>query len=622
MRLRTKLMTASMLFTFVLVATLATVFLIEVLRERIAQTDAANRVLLHELLESTRGALQHGLPLAPTFSNEADFGASVTRALNTSDAVRGILDGLTKYSPDVQDAFLCDASDQVLIASNPALLQQSAPKRLSFGQAKEASLKSMLHLLSGDPEMLDMSLPLDRNGQPFLVAHLGLRSTFLREAYAPWLRTALLLSLLALTAALLVAAALSAAALRPIETVEQKLMLLSGQIVEPDAHSKNDTVERVSSTISRLDEQIRRSEQGRSQMAINLNSMMYALKDGVMLFTHDWRLVTASDAVCNFLPGARKPEAGTPVMEIFAPGTVLGHTLAQAIQRSTVSLEQSVELEDGREMQISLDRGTGLGAGMLLTLHDNAAEQEFGRELQVSQRLASIGRLMTGVGHEVKNPINAMVVHLELLKSKLGTSAATQSAQRHVDVLSSEMRRLDRVVQTLADFSRPIEPSLQEQPLAHVIQAVVALIADEAAERHVDLQLQAQSALADLHVRCDAELLRQAFLNIALNAMQAMPEGGTLDIALRRDRQAAEVIMRDTGLGIPADMINRIFDLYFTTKPSGSGIGLSMTYRIVQMHGGAIRVESENEVAAANRGSTFIVRLPLAKGILPIASQR
>ncbi len=608
-----------MLFTFCLVAVLSAVFLVEVLRERIAQTEAANNVLLHEFLESTRDALQHGLlEVPPSTADQADLRQSVTHALHAASALQDTLSALTRYSPDIQDAFLSDASGRVLIASNAALLQSNTPNRRNFGQAHEASLKGLWHLLFGDAEVLNMSLSLDRNGQPFLVAHLGLRSTFLREAYAPWLHTAALLSCFALVASLLVAATLSAAALRPISTIEKQLMLLSGQTADPSSTPKVDAIKRVSSTISRLDEQMRKSEQGRSQMATNLNSMLYALKDGVMLFNDDWLLVTASDAVCNFLPRAEKPEPGTHISAIFETDSTLGQTLARAIQGPAAPLERSIEVEHGRILQISLARGAGHGEGSLLTLHDDAAEQEFGRELQVSQRLASIGRLMTGVGHEVKNPINAMVLHLELLKGKLGVSAATQAAQRHVDVLSSEMHRLDRVVQTLADFSRPIEPSLQEQSLLAVVQAVVALIAEEAEERRIELYLKTSNT--DPIVRCDGELLRQAFLNIALNAMQAMPDGGTLNIEVRRDRQAAEVIMRDSGPGIPPDTIDRIFDLYFTTKATGSGIGLSMTYRIVQMHGGAIRVESESAVGALNRGSIFTVRLPLVKGALPIAS--
>ena len=137
---------------------------------------------------------------------------------------------------------------------------------------------------------------------------------------------------------------------------------------------------------------------------------------------------------------------------------------------------QGVTLEDGRQVQISLDRiddglGGGGNMGTLLTLRDMESVAQLGQELEVARRLAAIGKLTAGVGHEVKNPINAMVVHLELLRGKLagGGTEAFGGAQRHVDILAGEMQRLDRVVQTLADFSRPMELHLREHDLRQVV---------------------------------------------------------------------------------------------------------------------------------------------------------
>jgi signal transduction histidine kinase len=113
-------------------------------------------------------------------------------------------------------------------------------------------------------------------------------------------------------------------------------------------------------------------------------------------------------------------------------------------------------------------------------------------------------------------------------------------------------------------------------------------------------------------VRVDAELVQQALLNLLLNGMQAMPEGGQLSISTHRDHQFAVVEVADEGEGIPEQLLPRIFELYFTTKPRGSGIGLAMTYRILQMHGGAMDVRSNADPAAADRGTTFTLRLPLA----------
>jgi signal transduction histidine kinase len=252
--------------------------------------------------------------------------------------------------------------------------------------------------------------------------------------------------------------------------------------------------------------------------------------------------------------------------------------------------------------------------GTLVTLRDTESAMQLEQELEVTRRLGAIGRLTAGVGHEVKNPINAMVVHLELLRAKLtGPGAeAFGGAQRHVDILAGEMQRLDRVVQTLADFSRPMELHLHECDMRKVVGSVIELTAAEMAENGVRVRLFAPRD--PLMVRVDAELIRQALLNLLLNGMQAMPEGGELRISIRREQQFAVVEVADEGIGIPAELLPRIFELYFTTKPKGSGIGLAMTYRILQLHGGALEVLSNPDPASVDRGTVFTLRLPFVSG--------
>ncbi len=278
---------------------------------------------------------------------------------------------------------------------------------------------------------------------------------------------------------------------------------------------------------------------------------------------------------------------------------------------------EAIRMEDGREVEITLDfiqaGGRAGSMGTLLTLRDRGTALKLERELEVSRRLAAVGKLTSGVGHEVKNPINAMVVHLELLRSKLQVAGEGRSflagAQRHVDILASEMTRLDRVVQTLTDFTKPMELKLQNLNLCDVAKAVVELTTGEMEERNVAFKC---SLAQSVTVRADGELLRQALLNLMLNGMQAMAgEGsgkeGVLRLDVRREQDMAVMEVVDDGPGIPLDLMPKIFDLYFTTKTTGSGIGLAMTYRIVQMHGGSMDVRSE-----PGRGAAFTIRLPIA----------
>jgi len=270
-------------------------------------------------------------------------------------------------------------------------------------------------------------------------------------------------------------------------------------------------------------------------------------------------------------------------------------------------VQEEVVTETGRRVEISLDfihdnhatdQSQSLGA--LLTLHDLESVREIESELEVSRRLAAIGRLTAGVGHEVKNPINAIVVHLELLRSKVMDDT---SAARHLEIIQSEIHRLDRVVQTLVDFSRPVELQLRDHDLRDIVSSVLMLSSAEFETRNVSVT----SELPDhpVTVRVDADLLKQAMLNVVLNGAQAMPSGGELAVRLTGDARAAILKIEDHGEGIPNEIRDRIFDLYFTTKREGSGIGLAMTYRILQLHHGQLDVESK-----LGKGSTFTLRIP------------
>jgi len=337
--------------------------------------------------------------------------------------------------------------------------------------------------------------------------------------------------------------------------------------------------------------------------------MLDTLRDGVMLFTGEGRAAMVSDAVANFVDTGGRTLMGRELSEIFKVETALGRAVLETFGDERNVSSRTVQLEDGRLVEVSVDHveeGMGGRMGTLLTLHDAGSAKKLEKELEVSRRLAAVGRLTAGVGHEVKNPINAMVLHLELLRGKLADSTeALDGAGRHVEILAGEMQRLDRVVQTLADFTRPLELNLSEIDLGDVARSVVELTDEEMSEHKVRCECDVTPVI----VRADGELLRQALLNLVLNAMQAMPGGGLLHVRVRREDDSAVVSVADEGCGIAPDLMPRIFELYYTTKPKGSGIGLAMTYRIVQMHGGALEVQSE---AGPNSktGTVFTVRLP------------
>jgi len=220
---------------------------------------------------------------------------------------------------------------------------------------------------------------------------------------------------------------------------------------------------------------------------------------------------------------------------------------------------------------------------------------------EMSRRITRVGRLFTGVAHEMKNPLNAMTIHIELLRAKLN---ATSPAFPHLDVIASEIRKLDDRIQGFLKFVRPEEVSFGPVRLAPLLGNVLAAVTPEAERAGVTVH----SACADpsLVVEGDPAQLRDVFLNLAQNAIQAMPKGGRLSItcAALADRRV-RVRVEDTGVGIPPENLERIFELYFTTKERGSGMGLALVFRAVQIHNGTIDVESTVGV-----GTAFLVVLP------------
>jgi len=630
MRLKTKLVLAATGLTFAIVLVLSALFVSELLRQRIEQTAAANDVLVHEVWLEMRKAVETGLRANPPVDkSDAALHEAVVNALRSQTALSDLMNTIVRYSPTVQDVSVTDAYGMTLVSTDPDAVDEKAVFRFSLASVQNGPISRQMRVVFGRPRVLDISQSLERNGAPFLVVHVGVRSTFLKNSYEPWLLDALIFAALAALAAMLSAGLLANVALRPLEAISARLDILTragGAIPERLVDSRGtrtDEVVRVTRTLDRLGEQMRTQEAGYTALQANLNQMLDTLRDGVLLFTADRRAVMVSEAVAYFLGAPLNEDheklVGMRMEEIFAPDSALGEAVLEAFAEGGQVSAQAVTLEDGRQVQISLDRiedGVG-GVGnvtTLLTLRDMESVAQLGQEIEVARRLGAIGRLTAGVGHEVKNPINAMVLHLELLRGKLvpGGSEAFGGAQRHVDILAGEMQRLDRVVQTLADFSRPMELHLREHDLRQVVGIVMELTAAEMQENLVQVVVNAPRE--PLMVRVDAQLMQQALLNLLLNGMQAMPDGGAMVVRLRRDHQFVVVEVIDEGVGIPPELLPRIFELYFTTKPKGSGIGLAMTYRILQLHGGAMEVRSNADPDSIERGTTFTFRLPIAAG--------
>jgi signal transduction histidine kinase len=635
MHLKTKLVLAISALVFLIAGLVSLVYVHQLVKTAVQQTYDTNWSVAQQVRLALQNTLENGLrdrTVDP--SNPGELRELVAETVRNDAQLRATLESVNRYYFTVYDVNIGDSQGMTLLSTNPDNEGKPLPSRSNYEQLRKASPLRMMTDAFRNPTVFDVVAPIENNGKLFATVNVGVHTSLLRAVYEPLLKNALRLMALALIVALTAAFLLSNLALRPLTEISRQLdRLTAAKGVPPEgkAASKKDVAALVSTKIEEIGQRMRNVEEVYSALRENLDQILSNLQDGILLFTEDKRAVLVSEAARRFLNVDHDDVLGRHAREIFTNTTLLGRTLREAVEAGAHMVKEEIRTENGQRIQVSVDfiydDETHRGLGALVTLHDLESAERIESELELSRRMAAIGRLTSGVGHEVKNPINAIVVHLELLKSKLGD--AEGPATRHLEVIDAEIRRLDRVVQTLVDFSRPVELQLHEQDLRLVIGDVLALAADELTTRKI--KLTSRMPEEPLIANVDADLLKQAALNVIQNGAQAMPEGGRLEVALEEDFSASNgslsearqngldgarighttpkfAVLRiaDEGEGIPAEIREKIFDLYFTTKIGGSGIGLAMTYRILQLHHGSVDVQSRQ-----GRGTEFLLRIPL-----------
>jgi len=610
LRLKTKLVIAITLMVVVIVTSLSALYLYEVINVRIVELVKYSGSIASQVVAVARTSLQVDLRDAKIdLTDSKQVNAILVDLLESDSAVNSLLESWTSGQDSVLDIAITDPIGRVLSHSNPSMLGKTVAQREDLSNLLYAKIRDKLKIIYGPLRVYETRVVLQRlDGAPFGEVRLGVSTSFLRDQIRAPVKKAIAVSLAAILMSLIVSAGVSTIALRPLTQISRRLdALASGQAVPVDTESgRSDEYGVVSHKIERLGRQVRDVKEVFSALKENLDQMMANLQDGVMLFTSDFRAVLVSASAERFIGKPRGDMLGGRPNEIFSNQTPLGRAILSAFQSRTPVVSEEIEGEHGRHVQISMDfiEEHGERIGALLTLRDAESVHRIEDEIELSRRLAAIGRLTSGVAHEVKNPINAIVVHLEVMRQKL--KDIDPDTKRHIDVISSEIQRLDRVVQTLVDFTRPVELRLHDTDLRKLVDEVV-MLAKPAAEQQgvtIDRQLSTDSMLT----RVDVDLVKQAVLNIVINGVQAMPDGGELRLSLRREPESVLLTICDQGRGIPTDIRDKVFNLYFTTKKGGSGIGLAMAYRVVQLHHGSLEFTS-----IAGHGTTFYLRFPLAE---------
>src|SRR5712675_814997 len=595
----------------VMVTAFSYLYISQILRQRITSAyESANR-----LTQQLAYFAENDLPDLSSTRIDTNDPAAVRRALADflpmDTNLLNNLESEVALWPFIYDASVLDSNGKALLHTNPQLVGKVVAARPAFHSVTTARFREQLRLVYSPATVYDVSFPLQLNGAPFGKIHIGVSTVFLQSEITPRLMHAIYFSIASIFLSVLLAAGISNIALGPLKEISRNLdsVTLGGTEEFSGSDSEHDEFGLVSLKIANLGRQIRDSREIFSALKDNVDQLMSTLQDGLMLFTRDSRVVLVSAPVERFLGTPRGELLGRTARDVFSGGTPLAATVLDSFERRRPLSQREFVAAGGRRVQLSLDfvqeKSTHIGA--LLIMRDAESVRRIGDEIELSRRISASGRLTGGVAHEVKNPINAIVLHLQLLQNKL--AQLDPDTRRHMDIIGSEIHRLDRVVQTLVDFMRARELHLEELDLRQLLDDVALFAAPDAEQHGVTIE----HAMPDgpLPIKVDTDLMKQAILNVVLNGVQSISEGGELTIAAHREENAVVAEIHDQGAGIAQDVQDKVFELYFTTKKDGTGIGLAQTYQILQWHYGSVEFNSTQ-----GEGTTFRFRLPLATSSL------
>jgi signal transduction histidine kinase len=553
-------------------------------------------------------------------------GVDPYQVLRNDPGLRSILESAL-YSKNVTFAAIVDTHDVAVVHADPTFEGQVLPAEPDLTtQLERNALAELVALYRSQGRNIEYKLPLLVGNTQIGSIRIGVSTLLIRQELDSSLGPAVATAFGALAVAVLVAMLLAQLLLRPIHVIRSGLTRLGrGEFGVRLDLNQDDEFGELGTFFNAVSAQLSADRSHMAGQVANLESAVEHLEDAVAIVSPRGDVLFANPAMRALLPSA---SAGVSLNDVIGAD----HPLRKLAEETLVSRQSrgplSAAFESGERLVMThaVNDPGGQLVGVMLVARNLEYLSQVQSTIRYSRKLAALGRLSAGVAHEVKNPLNAMNIHLELLRQqlapapRLGAARAESSidarttavvdpapaaALGHVEVIAGEIKRLDQVVQGFLKFTRPEDLKLQPVRLAALFAEIIPIVRPEAERAQVDLVVDTDD-LPD--VNGDPAMLRQAFLNLALNACQAMPNGGTLRISGQavRGRQVA-IEFADTGIGIKPEHLQRIFDLYFTTKEKGSGIGLSMVYRTIQMHDGEIEVQS-----TPGAGTTFRIRLPQA----------
>jgi len=588
MHLRARLALMALVLMLVPTITLSVISIDSRIGTMIDDMSRSTDFMIAQIFEQVRLALAQGDSDVPT-------------ALRNSQPLRKLLDSTVAFGPAVVAASIVGDDDVVIVAANgdgegkPALdlpsvreLDEQASRWLLF-----TSLPSLL-----TAKVYEARRRVDINGKPAAIISVGVTTALIAD------QARHLLTVIVATAGLVIAGAMLAVLLIANRILEQLAVLTSG--FEQLAAGRSPSEVKVSgagelSTLAEkfneLSRQVRADRSRLDSDQSHLFDVVRSIQDAVVLLDANGVVLFANKEAQRRLAPKIGSLEGASLVAALDPA----HPLLALVESTVAGIEAHdvpLALPAGGTFLVSFFRlgRERVPAGLLIVLRDLTPVKELETALDSSNRLARLGTLISGLAHQLRSPLNGMNMRLELLRHEAGDAGA-----KHIDKLRREVTRLDETVEALLRFMRPEQLKLSDFDINELLKELGARVASD----RIKVEYQLDSTLPS--VRADRGLIFEALSNLITNADQAMSDDGELRLASSAQGSAVEITIADRGPGIARDQLDRVFDLYYTTKAGGSGLGLPLAMRAIELNGGKIAIDSE-----IGQGTVCKVTIPIA----------
>lgn len=559
-----------------------------------------------------RTALLIGDSVNEVLANAADKNlASLTN--KEKSAVRRLMRSLTSEAGNIIHILLINDKMRILLSSDPSIEGREYTSSKELANLQGDQPKVITKSWSNDIRVVDVILPL-KSEEQFVYGYLrlvlsqkGIQNSFsdLSVIFVPMF---IVLAFLISFTVYFISRAYS----KPLESIEKMARNLSaGDFDYRIDYSRKDEFTDTFSQINKSLEKVSVMSEGYKKAEKRINALLQAVDESIILLDQKKRVSSYNDSAIELFQ--------CPVQTMFETHFEQIQNLNSELKNVVIDSFESEENFQAREMILWMPDGTDILArvstfvfkedgnlsGLLITIKDQKSINELQRNLQRSMKFGVIANLASSISHEIKNPLSSLAIHTEILNVRLKAikMADSEILNKSLGVLQNEVKRLNRIISQFFNLARIKKTDLNLINVNTLINDILELIGQQAIERSITLEIDLSKTLERIYG--DPDQLKQVFLNIILNAFHAIDNDGTTKIKTYQQGSRVIIEISDDGSGMSAEVQERLFELYFTTKQDGGGIGMSICKNIIEAHEGNITFKS-----SIDEGTTFFIELP------------